>query len=186
MQSGFKARGRVAAHVPLLPLPFALCRTPCAMQGSNDSDVHAAYERTPLSPFPSVETAHRPCPAPPVAHRSSDYLLVDPASPVRSIDAKDIDLPRPRFWYILPLLGLADLACSLAFIGINARHGRFGRNEAAVSTWGLARSVGVVLATSNIRIREIGWLIVGSAFVSSNRQPHCGRVADKSRHAHPR
>ena len=137
------------------------------MQDSSDSAGRLADEHTPLSPFPRVRDACRPRPPPPVAHRSSDYLLVDPASPAGSIDAKDIDLPRPRFWYILPLLGLADLACSLAFIGINAKHGRFGRNEAAVGTWGLARAVAITLATSNVRVREIGWFVVGSAFVSA-------------------
>lgn len=105
--------------------------------------------------------------------RSSDYLLLTRvASPSTASSRLEIPLPRPRFWYLLPLLGALDAVCSIAlfiaYIRSSSDSGttsEIGKNEIAVLVWSGLRAGSVIAATSSRRIRETGWIIVACAFV---------------------
>lgn len=96
---------------------------------------------------------------------TSDYLVL---SRVDSYH-QDIHLPRPRFWFILPILGVLDAAY---IISSAAAFGVQGKNEILMVTWGLIRAVLTVTLTSHRRVREIGWVIVGCALVRTYPS-HC-------------
>lgn len=90
---------------------------------------------------------------------TSDYLVL---SRIDSYN-QDVHLPRPRFWYILPMFGILDAAYTVSSA---AAFGVQGKNEILMVTWGLVRAVLTVVLTYRRRVREIGWVIVGCAFVS--------------------
>jgi hypothetical protein len=140
---GFVATVRGRAHGPVMA-----------------SASQVASERSLLRLHPSTRSASRSNGF--ASRRSSDYLVLS------RLDShnEEISLPRPKVWYLLPLFGALDAAYTIAastFWGVQ------GRNEIAMVVWGLIRAVLVMLATSHTRVREIGWIIVGSAFVSLQR-----------------
>lgn len=101
---------------------------------------------------------------------SSDYVLLDRLDSYSAA----VPLPRPPLWFILPLLGLLDAAVTVAFVssgGIGgykkSRKAGFAKDELALVAWGLLRAAVVTGACSSTRIREVGWVIVGSGLISA-------------------
>lgn len=126
-------------------------------------------ERTTLNA--ATNTAQSPGPSAPSPLQrtpTSDYLVL---SRVDSFN-QDVQLPRPQFWSILPVLGVLDAAyttSAAAAFGVN------GKNEILMVTWGLLRAVLTIALTCHRRVREIGWVIVGCAFVCSHSSIHDAR-----------
>lgn len=119
---------------------------------------HSSNERTPLqAPLKLLAGSSEPSP---LLQRTptSDYLVL---SRVDSYN-QDIQLPRPRLWYILPLFGLLDAAYTISSA---ATFGVKGKNEILMVVLGLSRAVVITGLTCHRRIREIGWVIVGCALV---------------------
>ena len=79
----------------------------------------------------------------------------------------NVSLSRPRRWWILPILGILDLSCSINAITLYA-HGGDQKDEwwTLLVAWNLVRASVVIVACSTVRIRQVGWIIVGSALVS--------------------
>lgn len=101
---------------------------------------------------------------------SSDYLVLS------RIDShnEDIMLPRPHLWYLLPLFGILDAAFTItAAVKFSVQ----GKNEITMVIWGLLRALLVMVATSSSRVREVGWLIVGCALVSSHVTEYVGKTS---------
>lgn len=117
-----------------------------------------ASERTALAGSINVAPVETSAPSPLQRTPTSDYLVL---SRVDSY-SQDIQLPRPRFWFILPIFGLLDAAYTISSA---AAFGVQGKNEILMVSWGLIRAVLTVGLTCQRRVREIGWAIVGCAFV---------------------
>ena len=151
-------------HVTQFQRVLFLCTT-CSQglpaqdkEGSTTMDVgNPSNERTPLQPPLKLSTSPSE-PSPLQRTPTSDYLVL---SRVDSYN-QDIQLPRPRFWYILTLFGVLDAAYT---ISAASTFGVRGKNEIMMVVLGLCRAVVIMLATSHRRIREIGWIIVGFALV---------------------
>lgn len=119
--------------------------------------VHPSDERTPLQPSLKLATSSSE-PSPLQRTPTSDYLVL---SRVDSYN-QDIQLPRPQHWYNLTLFGVLDAAYT---ISAAATFGVQGKNEILMVVLGLCRALVVMLSTSHRRVREVGWMIVGSALV---------------------
>lgn len=114
-----------------------------------------------------------PAPTPlslPQRRRSSNYLLLTRVASLSTSSGVEIPLPRPRWGFILPLLGALDALCSaslfIAYARASETRSEIGRNEIAVLVWSGLRAAAVIAATSTRRIRETGWVIVACALVS--------------------
>ena len=88
----------------------------------------------------------------------SDYLVL------RRVDSKihAVSLPRPRFWYVLPLLAVLDVCCSIEVAVPVIRK----TSTIVLLVWSCLRAVAVGVATCSVRIREMGWITVACAVVS--------------------
>lgn len=107
---------------------------------------------------------------------SSQYLVLDRVNSY----TQDVPLPRPRLWYILPLLGTADGITTLAFAAaLVLRVGGSRQPQLlALLVWGIIRAALVVLGGSSRRVRETGWIVVGCALVSHQPKMHHLEEAD--------
>lgn len=90
-------------------------------------------------------------------HRFRDYVVL------RRVDCstEDVNLPRPHFWFILLFLATLDGAFSV-LAGIYTIN---SKDEWALMACGLLRAFIVLTACSSVRVREIGWIILGTALV---------------------
>lgn len=173
------------AHLSLLAFPsivLQLLYYTCLMsKPARCRSQHSAVPQTPCMsadggpssaervPFPQDRGNETPCRATPLRRQvPSDYVLL------KRVDSsyKTVPLPRPRYWFALPLLGLLDAAVTVIFVsrgGIGrsaASKAGFAKDEIALLAWALLRAVTVLGACSSTRVREVGWLIVGGALVS--------------------
>jgi hypothetical protein len=114
----------------------------------------ADLDASPVTPKQS-----RPSVAP-LRHRSSDYLVLDRVGSWH----QEISLPRPRFWFLLAIFALLDGSWTLLFAIKNGRDE--SKEEIALMCWAGVRALAILLASISVRIRETGWLFVGSALVS--------------------
>lgn len=89
---------------------------------------------------------------------SSDYLVL------RRVDsyADELTLPRPRLWFLLCLFGVLDAACTATYALHHVIH---TKEQAGLVAWGSLRAFLVSAAASSVRIRQAGWIFVGSALV---------------------
>ena len=123
----------------------------------DDSREMTSSEASALIAFPQASATAVPSLA--RTNSDSDYLVL------RRVDSniRSVSLPRPRFWYVLPLLAVLDACCSVAVALPVIQK----TSTIVLLVWSCLRAVAVGAATCSVRIREMGWITVACVVVST-------------------
>lgn len=95
-----------------------------------------------------------------IRRSSSAYLLITPKDQTDAAAQYDVLFPRPKAWFLIPLLATADLGLAITFSILFAAHSNLEISRIGwLIAWHYIRSLVLIVVGCGRRVRERGWVV---------------------------